>query len=81
MIQWNQESKNRDMNEMNNVYELLKTGHEDKNDFLSNLYEIAEIFEQADGVNDLFYEFARPHLEFLSRHLTCRLCLNRQKKM
>ena len=38
-------------------------------DFLSHILEIDEISSQAGGINDLFYEFAKPHLDFLCENL------------
>ena len=40
-----------------------------KLDFFSQIKKIHDIAEQARGLDDLFYEFAEPHLKFLSKHL------------
>jgi len=40
-----------------------------KRDFLTHIQEIDEIAKQAGGINDLFFEFARPQLELLSGYL------------
>ncbi|MCL1993808.1 MAG: ATP-binding protein [Spirochaetes bacterium] len=36
---------------------------------LSHIMKIDEVFSQAEGLNDLFFEFAQPHLEYLAEHL------------
>ena len=36
-----------------------------KIDYFSHIREISDIFDQAGGINDLFWEFAEPHLNFL----------------
>jgi hypothetical protein len=36
-----------------------------KIDYFSHIHEISKIFDQAGGINDLFWEFAEPHLNFL----------------
>ncbi|MDR2479397.1 MAG: ATP-binding protein, partial [Treponema sp.] len=41
----------------------------DRIDFLHHFMEIDEICKQAGGVNDLFFEFAEPHLHCLSENL------------
>jgi hypothetical protein len=48
---------------MNETIKLLN------NDFLTHLDKIDEIIQQAGGINDLFFEFARPHLDFLAGYL------------
>jgi len=50
---------------MNMNYELFNEGHNVKVDFLTHIRRIGEITKQSGGLNDLFYEFADPHLEFL----------------
>src|SRR5215469_13240249 len=40
-----------------------------KPDFFSQIKSIDEIARQAGGINDLFDEFAQPHLQFLGKHL------------
>jgi len=45
----------------------------DKPDFFFHVRKIDEIATQAGGINDLFYEFAGPHLQFLSSKLQTSL--------
>jgi len=40
-----------------------------KVDFLGHIRKIGEITRQAGGINELFYDFAEPHLDFLGEHL------------
>jgi tetratricopeptide (TPR) repeat protein len=46
-----------------------KEKSEEKNDFLFHLYEVAKTFDRSKGINDTFFEHAKPHLDFLSQHL------------
>nr|AGS53927.1 cell division protein FtsH [uncultured bacterium contig00087] len=41
-----------------------------KTDFFTHINEIGSIAKQAGGINDLFYEFAMPHLEYLQNRLS-----------
>jgi len=50
------------------MQETKKEGDENT-DFLSHIQEIDEISTQAGGINELFYEFAKPHLDFLCENL------------
>ena len=54
--------------ETNQVQEKTGQGGE-KIDYFGHIGEIGEIISQADGMNDLFWEFAEPHLNVLSGHL------------
>jgi hypothetical protein len=38
----------------------------EKLEFISHICKIAEIAEQAGGINDLFHDFAGPHLDYIS---------------
>jgi len=40
-----------------------------KRDYISHIKKNGEIIKQADGMNDLFFEFAKPNLDFLSDNL------------
>ena len=51
----------------------LSVENGEKPDFFVQIQKIYEIKEQAGGINDLFYEFAEPHLQFLSSHLKISL--------
>jgi hypothetical protein len=54
--------------ETNQVQE--KTGQNGKKtDYFSHIGAIGEIISQAGGMNDLFWEFAEPHLDVLSGYL------------
>ncbi|GBU28637.1 hypothetical protein R84B8_02197 [Treponema sp. R8-4-B8] len=44
----------------------------EKINFFSHFHEIIEIAKQADGINDLFFEFAQAHLQLISN----RLCIS-----
>jgi hypothetical protein len=51
--------------ETNHVQEKTGQGGE-KIDYFGHISEIGEIISQAGGMNDLFWEFAEPHLDVLS---------------
>lgn len=40
-----------------------------KPDFFSHICKIDDIVKQAGGINDLFYEFAEPHLTYIGNYL------------
>ncbi|MDR2543782.1 MAG: ATP-binding protein [Treponema sp.] len=50
-------------------YDLFDERHNAKVDFLSPIRKIGEITRQAGGLNELFYEFSDPYLDFLSKHI------------
>ncbi|MCL2804969.1 MAG: ATP-binding protein [Treponema sp.] len=50
-------------------YELFDGGNNKKVEFLAHIRKIGEITRQSGGLNDLFYEFADSHLEFLCEHI------------
>jgi hypothetical protein len=54
--------------ETNQVQEKTGQGGE-KIDYFGHIGEIGEIINQAGGMNDLFWEFAEPHLDVLSGYL------------
>ena len=47
----------------------FKGQNSEKIDYFGRIREIGEIINQAGGMNDLFWEFAEPHLEILRRYL------------
>jgi len=50
-------------------YELFDDGHNERIDLLAHIRAIGEITKQSGGLNDLFYEFADSHLEFIGNHI------------
>jgi len=50
-------------------YELFDGSRNTKAAFLTHIRRIGEIVRQSGGINDLFYEFADTHLEFLCKHI------------
>jgi len=57
---------------MNNNYDLFDEKHNSKIEVLTCIRKIGEIAKQAGGMNDLFFEFADEHLEFLSGQINIR---------
>ena len=55
---------------MNNGFINLRNERNEKNaNYLSPIRKIGEIVKQTGGMNKLFYEYAEPHLSFLSKNL------------
>ena len=50
------------------LQEFIDEGNKNE-EFFTHIKRIGEIAQQAGGINDLFFDFARPHLEFLQSHL------------
>ncbi|MCL2185512.1 MAG: ATP-binding protein [Treponema sp.] len=50
--------------------EMQKEEQNTKIEFLSHIRKIGEITKQSGGLNELFYEFADAHLEFLSKYIS-----------
>ncbi|MCL1994077.1 MAG: ATP-binding protein [Spirochaetes bacterium] len=51
------------------IMQELQKDKEQRGNLLTHIMEIEEILEQAEGLNDLFFEFAKPHLDYLAEHL------------
>ena len=73
MIEWHDIfiCKMQEVKEETKTDQVLEAEEENRGkiDFITPIREIGKIMEQAGGLSDLFFDFARPHLELLCDHL------------